>query len=46
MKNIKQFPTMAYFERLGDNYKDHNEVIKNSIRVQESFNKKEYSRFC
>ena len=41
MKNIKQFPNWAIFEKLGVNYKDHDEVIKNSIRVQESFNKKE-----
>jgi len=41
MKNIKQFPNRAIFEKLGVNYKDHNEVIKNSIRAQESFNKKE-----
>ena len=41
MKNIKQFPNWAIFENMGVDYKDINEVIKNSIRVQESFNKKE-----
>tara|TARA_X000000368_G_scaffold75929_1_gene56328 strand:- start:36 stop:749 length:714 start_codon:yes stop_codon:yes gene_type:complete len=41
MKNIKQFPNWAIFEKLGVDSKDINEVIKNSIRVQESFNKKE-----
>ena len=41
MKNIKQFPNWAIFDKLGVDYKDHNEVIKNSIRVQESFNKKD-----
>ena len=41
MKNIKQFPNWAVYENLGVNYKDINEVIKNSIRVQESFNKKD-----
>ena len=41
MKNIKQFPNWVVFKNLGVDYEDHNEVIKNSIRVQESFNKKE-----
>ena len=41
MKNIKQFPNWAIFDNLGVNYKDLNEVIKHSIRVQESFSKKE-----
>ena len=41
LQNIKQFPNWAIFDKLGVNYKDHNEVIKNCIRVQESFNKKE-----
>ena len=41
MKNIKQFPNWAIYEKLGVNYKDINEVIKNSIKVQESFNQKE-----
>ena len=41
MKNIKQFPNWAAFENLGINHEDINEVIKHSIRVQESFNKKE-----
>ena len=41
MKNIKQFPNWAAFENLGINHEDINEVIKHSIRVQETFNKKE-----
>ena len=45
MKNIKQFPNQAIFERNGVNYKDRNEVIKNSIRVQETFNKKDSTGF-
>jgi predicted nucleic acid-binding OB-fold protein len=45
MKNIKQFPNRAIFERNGVNYKDRNEVIKNSIRVQETFNKKDSTGF-
>ena len=39
--NIQQFPNTGLLENLGINIKDHNEIIKNSIRAQESFNKKE-----
>jgi prolyl oligopeptidase PreP (S9A serine peptidase family) len=41
MKKISQFPNSNIYDKLGVNYKDLNEVIKNSLRVQESFNKKE-----
>jgi hypothetical protein len=41
LPNIKQFPNWGYFEKLGIDIKDHNEIIKNSIRAQELFNKKE-----
>ena len=40
MKKISQFPNSFVYDKLGVNYKDLNEVIKNSIKVQESFNKK------
>ena len=39
IKNIKQFPAINLFENLGMNIKDDLEVIKNYIKVQESFNK-------
>ena len=41
MKKISQFPNSLIYDKLGVNYKDLNEVIKNSIRAQELFNKKE-----
>ena len=41
LPNIKQFPNTSVFQNLGVDSKDQNEIIKNSIRVQESFNKKE-----
>jgi hypothetical protein len=41
LPNIKQFPNTPVLENLGVNIDDHNEIIKNSIRAQESFNKKE-----
>ena len=45
IKNIKQFPVNALFERMGINMQNEREVIKNYIRVQESFNKKESIQF-
>ena len=45
IKNIKQFPVNALFERMGVNMQNEKEVIKNYIRVQESFNKKESIQF-
>ena len=41
LPNIKQFPNTQVLENIGVNIDDHNEIIKNSIRAQESFNKKE-----
>ena len=46
LKNIKQFPNWGYFEKLEIDIKDHNEIIKNSIRAQELFNPKETVGFC
>ena len=41
LPNIKQFPNTQVLKNIGVNIDDHNEIIKNSIRAQESFNKKE-----
>ena len=46
LKNIKQFPNWGYFEKLKIDIKDHNEIIKNSIRAQELFNAKDTVGFC
>lgn len=46
LKNIKQFPNWDYFKELEIDIKDHNEIIKNSIRAQEQFNTKETVGFC
>src|SRR5210317_1764513 len=40
LRNIKQFPNDDILQRLGIESKDINGIIKNSIRAQESFNKK------
>ncbi len=45
IKNIKQFPVNALFERMGIDVKNEREVIKNYIKVQESFNKKNSVQF-
>ena len=45
IKNIKQFPINALFERMGIDTKNEEEVIKNYIKVQESFNKKDSVQF-
>ena len=45
IKNIKQFPKSALFERMGINIQKEKEVIKNYIKVQESFNKKDSIQF-
>ena len=45
IKHINIFPDSMYFERLGINIQDKEEVIKNYIKVQESFNKKNSVRF-
>ncbi len=45
IKNIRQFPSIQLFERMGIDIKDEKEVIKNYIRVQNSFNKKNSLQF-
>ena len=45
IKNIKQFPHGGLFMKLGIDIKDHNETIKNYVRVQETFNKKNTVQF-
>jgi len=46
IKNIKQFPAINMFEDLGIDIGNDIEVIKNYIKVQESFNKKKSVQFC
>jgi hypothetical protein len=45
IKNIKQFPHGGLFIKMGIDIKDHNETIKNYIKAQESFNKKNAVQF-
>ena len=45
LKNIKQFPKSILFERMGIDIKNEKEVLKNYIRVQETFNKKSSLQF-
>ena len=45
IRNIKQFPKSALFERMGIDITNEKEVIKNYIRVQETFNKKNNLQF-
>ena len=45
IKNIKQFPHGGLFMKLGVDIKDHNETIKNYLRVQETINKKNAVQF-
>ncbi len=45
IKNIRQFPKISLFEKLGINIKNDDEVIKNYIRVQENFNIKNSIQF-
>ena len=45
IKNIKQFPHGGLFMKHGIDIKDHNETIKNYIRIQETFNKKDSVQF-
>ena len=45
IKNIKQFPNITLFENLGINIKNEKEIIKNYIKVQETFNKKNTVQF-
>ena len=46
IKNIKQFPKTALFQKLGVNIRDEREIIKNYINVQKSFIKKNTIEFC
>ena len=45
IKNIKQFPVNALFQRMGIDVQNEEEVIKNYIKVQASFNKKNSVQF-
>ena len=45
IQNISQFPTIRLFENLGIDIRNEKEVIKNYIRVQERFNKKNSIQF-
>ena len=45
IKNIKQFPSSHLFESLGFDIKNEKELIKNYIKVQESFNQKNSTQF-
>ena len=45
IRNIKQFPHGGLFIKMGVDIKNHNETIKNYIKVQEGFNKKEVVQF-
>ena len=40
IKNIKQFPNITLFERLGIDVKNEKEVVKNYIKVQKASTKK------
>ena len=45
IKNIKQFPHGGLFIKMGIDIKNHDETIKNYIKAQESFNKKDAVQF-
>ena len=45
IKNIKQFPYIGIFEKLGINIKDEKEIVKNYIKAQESINQKNSIQF-
>ena len=45
IKNIKQFPNIGLFEKIGIDITKEKEVLKNYIRVQESVNKKDATQF-
>ena len=45
IKNIKQFPYIGIFEKLGINIKDEKEILKNYIKAQESINQKNSIQF-
>jgi len=45
IKNIKQFPKIGLFQKMGINIKDDKEVIKNYVKVQTTFNTKNSLQF-
>ena len=45
IKNIRQFPNVKLFEDIGIDIKNEKEVIKNYIKVQETFTKKNSIQF-
>ncbi|WP_440911105.1 sulfotransferase domain-containing protein [Candidatus Pelagibacter sp.] len=45
IKNIKQFPHIEIFQKLGINIKDEKEILKNYIKAQESINQKNSIQF-
>ena len=45
IKNINQFPTNVFFRKFGFETKNNMEMVKNYIKVQESFNKKDEVQF-
>ena len=45
IKNIKQFPHGGLFLKMGIDINNHNETVKNYIKAQESFNKKNSTQF-
>ena len=45
IRNIKQFPSEELFENLGIDIKNENDVLKNYIKAQESFNLKKSIQF-
>ena len=45
IKNIKQFPHGGLFLKMGIDINNHNETVKNYIKVQESFNIKKSIQF-
>jgi len=45
IKNIKQFPNITLFENMGIDIRNEKNVVKNYIKVQESFNKKNSIQF-
>ncbi len=45
IKNINQFPQNNLFKKIGVDFKNENEVLKNYIKVQEFFNKKNSIQF-
>ena len=44
LKNIKQFPDLGVFEKLGIDISNEKEVVKNYIKVQEEINKRDKNK--